>query len=110
MIVPMGTALKDLIPGYFSIFSKEFLKNCFSKKLLEMKRRAGWHETLKTEDILMFEDRHLGNCKHLDKLEKSLESALQFFRSTPPSRDIHRNTTTPQADAEDGAVIIFQVT
>ena len=74
-----------------------------------MKRRAGWSDSLKTEDILMFEDRHLGNCKHLDKLEKSLEGALQFFRATPPSRDSHRNTNTPHGDAEDGAVIIFQV-
>ena len=104
----MGTALKDLIPGT-AIYNHLFLTYAYP----EMKKRAGWTHTVKPSDVLMFEDRHLGNCRHLPDLDLSLEQSLLFFKSTPYGRDIIRSQEytreAPQADAEDGAVIIFQV-
>lgn len=96
MIIQLGTLLKDLIP--------------------EMKKRAGWSEDLKAEDVLMFEDRHLGNCRQLPDLDLSVEHSLQFFRSTGPlnvgrAGCVYRDnirTSESQAEPEDGAVIIFQ--
>ena len=62
--------------------------------LSEMNKRAKWNlSNDELEDaqrnILMWEDKSLGDCRHLDDLEKPLDQAL--------------------AELADGVVIIFQV-
>ena len=59
-----------------------------------MNRRAKWNLSNEQLDdaqrnILMWEDKSLGDCRHLDDLEKPLDQAL--------------------AELADGVVIIFQV-
>ncbi|CAG5095731.1 Oidioi.mRNA.OKI2018_I69.XSR.g14310.t1.cds [Oikopleura dioica] len=58
LIVPISSKLKDLIP--------------------EMTRRAFWNEQPAEDEILMFEDRHLGYCIHLKDLNASMNEALLF--------------------------------
>ena len=60
--------------------------------ILEMNKRAKWNlnaEEIENGNILMWEDKSLGDCRHLDDLEKPLDQAL--------------------AELADGVVIIFQV-
>ena len=52
-----------------------------------MNKRAKWSEEVK--EVLMWEDKTQGDCRNLDDLNKTLESAL--------------------AELADGVVIIFQV-
>lgn len=84
IIVPMSTKLKELLP--------------------ELTRRAHWIDEPSAENILMFEDRHLGNCRHLKDLDDSLDQSLLFFKTTPPPSDYRDGGL----DIEDGVVIIFQ--
>ena len=71
-----------------------FYGDCALNLILEMNRRAKWNlSNDQLEDaqrnILMWEDKSLGDCRHLDDLEKPLDQAL--------------------AELADGVVIIFQV-
>ena len=82
--MPISSKLKDLIP--------------------EMTRRAFWNEQPAEDEILMFEDRHLGFCIHLKDLNASMNEALLFFKATGPG-----SPNGNDADIEDGVVLIFQV-
>ena len=84
LVVPISSRLVDLIP--------------------EMTRRAFWNEEPKEDEVLIFEDRHLGFCVHQTDLQATMNEALLFFKATGPG-----SPNASEADIEDGVVLIFQV-
>ena len=96
IIVSTGLPLKELVPGLFEYFDKiRFFSGAVPLDFIpDMNRRAKWNLSNEQLDdaqrnILMWEDKSLGDCRHLDDLEKPLDQAL--------------------AELADGVVIIFQV-
>ena len=91
IIVSTGLPLKELVPGLLEYF---FLGNVPLDLIIDMNRRAKLNLSNEQLDdpqrsILMWEDKALGDCRHLDDLDKPLDQAL--------------------AELADGVVIIFQV-
>lgn len=94
IIVSTGLPLKELVPGLLDNFDEFLLGNVPLDLLTDMNRRAKLNLSNEQLDdaqrsILMWEDKSLGDCRHLDDLDKPLDQAL--------------------AELADGVVIIFQV-
>ena len=94
IIVSTGLPLKELVPGLHDNFDEFSMGNVPLNLLTDMNRRAKLNLSNEQLDdpqrsILMWEDKALGDCRHLDDLDKPLDQAL--------------------AELADGVVIIFQV-